>query len=143
SCGRPSRGRSSRYATRCGSSACCRRCSSPRFASSAALPRTAPSSSCGSLALLLPATARPDDQVVGFLVLAARALAERRHAPGGDRMATALRLALAPAVGVVDGVHRRAAHRGAFPAPPAPPRLAAGLVFVVDVPDLADGGPAG
>src|ERR1044072_5623302 len=44
------------------------------------------------LPLLLPAPAAADDQLVRLLVLAARALAERRHAPGGDRMAAALRL---------------------------------------------------
>src|SRR5206468_867936 len=60
------------------------------------------------LALLLPAPAGADDQVVGFLVLAARALAERRHAPGRHRVAAALRLALAAAVLQLDVVHHRA-----------------------------------
>src|SRR6266511_1949551 len=64
----------------------------------------------GHLALLLAAPAAPDDQLVGFLVLLARALAERRHAPWSDGVPAALRLALAAAVRVVDGVHRRAAH---------------------------------
>src|SRR4051794_4232286 len=62
------------------------------------------------LALLLPAAPAADDELVRFLVLRARALAERRHAPRGDGMAAALRLALAAAVRVVDRVHRRAAH---------------------------------
>src|SRR5687767_15574880 len=42
------------------------------------------------LALVLPAAAAANDQLVGFLVLAARALAERGHAPRGDRVAAAL-----------------------------------------------------
>src|SRR5207253_3444675 len=67
------------------------------------------------LSLLLAAPAAADDQLVRFLVLLARALAERRHAPRGDRMAAALRLALAAAVRVVDGVHRRAADGGPLP----------------------------
>src|SRR5438874_12527519 len=93
--------------------------------------------------LLLPAAAAADDQLVGFLVLAARALAERRHAPGRHRVAAALRLALAASVRVVDGVHRRAAHRGAHALPAAAARLAAGDVLVVDVADLPDRRPAG
>src|ERR1043166_4465047 len=44
--------------------------------------------------LVLSSAACADDQLVGFLVLAARALAERRHAPGRNRMPAALRLAL-------------------------------------------------
>src|SRR4051812_15249961 len=58
-------------------------------------------------------------------------------------MPAALRLALAAAVRMVDGVHRRAAHRRALAFPAAPARLAAGLVLVVGVPDLADGGATG
>src|SRR5512146_751031 len=94
-------------------------------------------------AALLAAATAADDQLVRFLVLAAGALAERRHAPRGDRVAAALRLALAAAVRVVDGVHRGAAHRGALPAPAAAARLSPGLVLVIDVADLADGGAAG
>src|SRR5581483_2867565 len=52
----------------------------------------------------LAAAAAADDQLVRFLVLATGALAERRHAPRRDRVATALRLALAASVRVVDGV---------------------------------------
>src|SRR6266536_1543331 len=95
------------------------------------------------LALLLAAAAAPDDQTIGFLVCGARTLAERRHAPRGERVPAAFRLALAAAVRVVDGVHRRAAHRGTLPAPAAAARLPAGLVLVVDVSDLADGGATG
>src|SRR5262249_32904658 len=71
--------------------------------------------------------------------LRARALAECRHAPRGDRMPAALRLALAAAVRVVDRVHRGAAHGRALALPAAAPRLAARDVLVVDVADLADG----
>src|SRR3954449_8607861 len=56
---------------------------------------------------LLPATAH--DHAVRLLVLLARGVAERRHAPRGDRMAARRGGALAAAVRVVDGVHRRAA----------------------------------
>src|SRR5919201_183823 len=129
-------------ATRCGSSASRSRRSSPRCGSSAAPRHTVPSSSYGST-LLLSAPSRADDQPVGLLVLPARALAERRHAPWGDRVAAALRLALAAAVRVVDGVHRRAAHRRPLPLPTAASRLAAGDVLVVDVPDLTDRRAAG
>src|SRR5690242_3973944 len=127
--------------TRSGSSASNRSRSSTGSAPAGAPPRTGPSSNCGST-LLLPAATAADDQLVGFLVLAARALAERRHAPRGDRVAAALRLALAAAVRVVDGVHRRATHGRALAPPAAAPRLAAGDVLVVDVADLADRRPA-
>src|SRR5207253_3327013 len=94
------------------------------------------------LTLLLPAPAGADDQLVGLLVLAARALAERRHAPGRHRVTAALRLALAAAVRVVDGVHRRAAHGRTNAPPAAAPRFAPGDVLVVDVADLPDRRPA-
>src|SRR6266536_1455544 len=84
-----------------------------------------------------------DDQLVGFLVLAARPLAEGRHAPRGDRVAAALGLALAATVRVVDGVHRRAAHGRTLTPPAATARLAARDVLVVDVADLAHCRPAG
>src|SRR5207248_3474871 len=83
------------------------------------------------LALLLAATAASDDQLVRFLVLPARALPERRHAPRRHGMAAALRLALAAAVRVVDGVHRSAAHGRALALPAAAARLPAGDVLVV------------
>src|SRR5581483_8782312 len=88
--------------------------------------------------LLLAAPAAPDDQLVGFLVLRARALAERRHAPRGDRVAAAFRLALAAAVRMVDRVHRRAANGGTLPEPAAATGFAARDVAVVDVADLTD-----
>src|SRR5205823_12232678 len=93
-----------------------------------------------SLALTPPSCS--DDQLVGFLVLAARALAERRDAPGRHRVAPALRLALAAAVGVVDRVHRRATYGRPLAPPAAPARLAARDVLVVDVADLPNGGAA-
>src|SRR3954447_6866309 len=95
------------------------------------------------LTLLLAAPAAANDQLVGCLVLAARALAERGHAPRGDRVPAALRLALAATVRVVDRVHRGAAHRWPLAPPPTPAGLAARDVLVVDVPDLADGGATG
>src|SRR5439155_24747962 len=78
-------------------------------------------------------------QLVRFLVLRPRALAERRHAPRRHRVAAALRLALAAAVRVVDRVHRAAADGGALALPAAAAGLAARDVLVVDVADLADG----
>src|SRR5206468_7377344 len=88
---------------------------------------------------LLAAAPAADDQLVRFLVLRTCALAERRHAPRGDRMPAALRLALAAAVRVVDRVHRRAAHGRTLALPAAAARLAPRDVLVVDVADLADG----
>src|SRR5215472_12854650 len=102
-----------------------------------------PSSSFCSLALLLAAPAAADDQFVGLLVLRTGSLAERRDSPRRDGVPATLRLALAAAVRVVDGVHRRAAHGGALALPAAAARLAARLVLVVEVADLPDGGPAG
>src|SRR5437868_13588489 len=90
-----------------------------------------------SLPLAAPAGA--DDQLVRLLVLAPRALAERRHAPRRHGVAATLRLALAAAVRMVDRVHRRAANGRALAAPAAAARLAAGDVLMVDVADLADG----
>src|SRR5581483_10926059 len=142
SCARPSRGRSSRRATRCAPSASSRTRRETGSAPAADPQRTAPSSSFCS-PLLLPATSAADDQLVGVLVLRARALAERRHAPGRDRVSAALRLALAAPVRVVDGVHRGAAHRRPLPEPAAAAGLAAGDVAVVEVADLSDRGAAG
>src|SRR6185437_7479685 len=99
----------------------------------------APSSTtCSLAAALLAAAPAADDQLVRFLVLAPGALAERRHAPRRDRVAAALRLALAAAVRVVDGVHRGAANRRALAAPAAAAGLAARDVLVVEVADLPD-----
>src|SRR4051812_40687318 len=127
----------------CPPSASSRRRSSPRCGSGAAPGRTAPSSKTYSSALVLPAATAANDQLVGFLVLRAGALAERRHAPRGDRMPAALRLALAAAVRVVDRVHGGSAHGRALAEPAAAARLADRDVPVLDVPDLADGRAAG
>src|SRR5207247_2046123 len=78
--------------------------------------------------------------LVRFVVLRPRALAERRDAPRRHGVTAALRLALAAAVWVVDGVHRGAAHGGALAEPAAAAGLAAGDVAVVDVAHLPDGG---
>src|SRR5205807_1588476 len=88
---------------------------------------------------LLAAPPGADDQRVRFLVLRARALAERRHAPRRDRMAAALRLPFAAAVRMVDGIHGGSAHGRALALPAAASRLAAGDVLVVDVADLPNG----
>src|SRR5919112_769045 len=139
SCGPPSPGRSWTCGTRCGSSASRSSRSSTRCGSSAAPRRKAPSlSSCSTL--LLPAPAGTDDQLVGLLVLAARALAERGHAPRCDGMAPAFRLALAATVRVVDRVHRGTAHGRALALPARAACLAARDVLVVHVTDLPDRG---
>ena len=77
------------------------------------------------------------------LVVGARAVAERRHAPRRDRMTAGRRLALAAAVRMVDGVHRRAAHGRTHAAPAGAAGLAAGEVRVVGVAELADRGATG
>ena len=64
--------------------------------------------------------------------------ARAEQADAADR-----RAALTSTVRVVDRVHRRATHRRTLPQPAAATRLAAGLVLVVRVPDLSDGGPTG
>src|SRR6266568_6123846 len=93
------------------------------------------------IALLLASLlfAAPDDELARGLVLLARAVAERRLAPRRLRVATRPRLPLATAVRMVAGVHRRATDLGALTKPTAAARLAAGLVFMLDVTDLADG----
>src|SRR5450759_3490822 len=94
-------------------------------------------------ASLFAAPARADDQIVRFLVLATRALAERWHAPRSHRMAPTLRLALAAAVRMVNRVHGRSTHGRALSTPAVTSCLADGDVRMVDVTDLADRGPAG
>src|SRR3954454_13394955 len=95
------------------------------------------------LALLLSTTTATGEQPVRFLVLLAHALAERRHAPRCDWVATALRLTLAAAVRMVDRVHRRPADGGTLALPAAAAGLADGHVLVVDVTDLPDRRAAG
>src|SRR5919201_4592863 len=93
----------------------------------------------GALAAPLLSTATAaDDQLVRLLVLRACALAERRYSPRRHGVATALRLPLAAAVRMVDGVHRRAAHGRSLALPAAATSLAGADVLVVDVADLPD-----
>src|SRR6185295_296050 len=61
------------------------------------------------LPLLLSAAASAHDVAVGLLALLAGPVAERRLAPGGDRVAARRVVRLAAAVRVVDRVHRDAA----------------------------------
>src|SRR4051812_10710705 len=92
-----------------------------------------------SSAALLAAAPPADDVAVGLLALAARAVPDGRHAPGGLRMVAERRGALAAAVRVVDRIHGRAARLRAH----AHVALAAGLadcdVLVVGVADDPDG----
>src|SRR3954452_16661712 len=90
----------------------------------------------------LLALAPPHDVAVGLLVLLARGVAERRHAPRGDRMAPGRGGALAAAVRMVDGVHRRAARLGADALVTAAAGLSDRDVLVLCVADRADGGSA-
>src|ERR1700730_609753 len=84
--------------------------------------------------------AAADDQLVGGLLRLARAVAEGGLAPRGLRVATGPGLSLATPVGMVAGVHRRATHCGPHAEPPAASGLAARLVLVFDITDLADRG---
>src|SRR6188472_328162 len=96
----------------------------------------------GPLPLALPSAPAAHDQAVGALVLLARAVTERRHAPRGNWVAAGGGRALAAAVRVVDGVHRGPAGLRAH----AHVALAAGLadldVLVIGVADRAHGRPA-
>src|SRR2546421_10476102 len=83
---------------------------------------------------LLPAT---NDQLVGRLLRLARAQAEGWFAPRRLGIAAGPRLALAPAVRMVGGVHRRAAHRRPLAQPAGAAGLAARFVLVLEVADLA------
>ena len=87
---------------------------------------------------LLPSLATADDVAVGCLVLLACAVAERRHAPRGHRVAAGGRRALAAAVRVVDRVHRRAAGLRADAHVALAPGLADLDVLVIGVADRAD-----
>src|SRR5207247_110001 len=88
----------------------------------------------------LSAAAAAHDVAVGGLALLARAVAQRRHPPGGDRMAAGRGLALAAAVGVVDRVHRGATRLRADALVAVPARLPDRDVLVVRVADRADRG---
>src|SRR5437588_10097540 len=89
---------------------------------------------------LLPAA---DDQAVGSFLRLPRAVAERRLAPGRLRVPAGARLALATAMRVVGGIHRRAAHRGPLAQPARAAGLASRLVLVLQVADLAERRAAG
>src|SRR5262249_16112706 len=95
-----------------------------------------------SLPGMLPALAPADDQPLAGLLLVPRPVAVRGLAPRRDRVAAGVRLALAAAVRVVHGVHRRAAHGRADATPAGAPGLAAGEVLVGHVAHLADRRPA-
>src|SRR3954447_15268224 len=84
--------------------------------------------------LPLAGLAATDDQGIAGLALARAAL---RLAPGGDRVATTGGLALATAVGVVDGVHHDTADGRALALPAHPARLAPVDVGLLGVADLA------
>src|ERR1041385_1343862 len=88
------------------------------------------------LALLPP----PDDQLVGLLLRLARAQAQGRLAPRRLGVAAGAGLALAAAVRVVNRVHGRAADLGPLAQPARAAGLAARLVLVLQVADLAQGG---
>src|SRR5438128_4368635 len=103
----------------------------------------APSCWSGSSLLALAAPAPAHDQRVGALVLLARAIAERRHAPWRDRMTSSRGRALAAAMRVVDGVHRRTPRLWAHAHVALAARLAHLHVLVVGVPERADGRAAG
>src|SRR5215470_17055540 len=88
---------------------------------------------------LLPS---PNDQVVRRLLRLPRAQAKGRLAPWGLRVAARPGLTLAAAVRVVGGIHCRAPHRRPCAHPARTSRLAARLVFVLQVAHLAQGGHA-
>src|SRR4029077_9699680 len=81
-----------------------------------------------------------DDQLVRGLLRLARAVAECRLAPRRLRVASGAGLALAATMRVVDGVHRRASYGRPDPEPAAAAGLAARLVLVLDITDLAHRG---
>src|SRR3712207_5680168 len=91
---------------------------------------------------LLAAPPAADDEPVGRLLLLARAVAQRRHAPRGDRMAAGRVVRLAAAVRVVHRVHRDAARLRPLAAVAGAARLAELDELVLCVPEHADGGAA-
>ena len=103
----------------------------------------------GRRAGLLLATRRTavvadENEAIGGPGAAARRETLRELAPRGDDLlaaATALGLALAAAVGVVDRIHGHAAHMRPAAQPPGPPCLAQRLLGVVRVADDAERAP--
>src|SRR5208283_1731333 len=94
------------------------------------------------LAARRPAVVAHEDEIAGQEGAPAGREPLGELAPRGDDLlaaAAALRLALAAAVRVVDGVHRHAAHAGPAPEPAVAPRLAERGVGLVAVADDADG----
>src|SRR5262245_23005986 len=100
-----------------------------------------PVASSARAVLAAPVPGPADDELVARLLLPG-AQAHRRLSPGGLGLPADGGLTLATAVGMVAGVHRRAAHGGAPAEPAGPPGLPQGDVLVVDVAQLADGGGA-
>src|SRR5207249_10951035 len=66
-------------------------------------------------------------------------MAGRRLAPGRLRLAAGAGSALPTALGMVEWIHRHAAHRGTLAPPAALAGLADILVLVLDIADLAHG----
>src|ERR1700682_602860 len=84
--------------------------------------------------------AAADDELVGGLLRLARAIAESGLAPRGLRVAAGPGLPFATTVRMVAGVHRRTSNGGPDTKPAAASCLAARLVLMLDVTDLADRG---
>src|SRR5205823_9012983 len=82
--------------------------------------------------------AAADDELVRGLLGRAGAVAQSRLAPRGLGVAPRSGLSLATAMRVVARVHGRASDGGPDPEPAAAAGLAARLVLVLDVTDLAD-----
>src|SRR5690606_35362962 len=96
-----------------------------------------------SAAALLGLAALDDELVAAFVLLAG--LLALGMTPRALEVLTAtagFRLALAPTVGVVDGVHGHATHGRAHPEPAAAAGLPADDLLVLDVAHCADGGVA-
>src|SRR3954447_3659406 len=89
---------------------------------------------------LLAAAAATDDELARLLLLLARAVTERRHAPGRARVAARCVVRLAAAVRVVDGVHGHTAGLRALAAMARAPSLAQLHKLVLGVADSADRG---
>src|SRR6516165_3263429 len=78
-----------------------------------------------------------DDEAIGLLVVT-RLIAPRRLSPRSHRVTATGSLALTPAQGMIDGVHRYATNCGSNAHPALASRFADGDVLVVEVPDLPD-----